>query len=107
MKKLVALILTLMLVLSFATVSFAASTKGTAVAGTSKSKTATALNPSTWTSDITLSLPSAEEKLETDVVFGSMSPIEELKTVGIDMSTPAPIEAALDVFASLLADFQG
>ena len=37
---------------------------------------------------------------------GSMSPIEELKTVGIDMSTPAPIEAALDVFASLLADFQ-
>ena len=34
------------------------------------------------------------------------SPIEELKTVGIDMSTPAPIEAALDVFASLLADFQ-
>ena len=69
MKKLVALILTLMLVLSFATVSFAASTKGTAVAGTSKSKTATALNPSTWTSDVTLSLPSAEEKLETDVVF--------------------------------------
>lgn len=69
MKKLVALILTLMLILSFATVSFAASTKGTAVAGTSKSKTATALNPSTWTSDITLSLPSAEEKLETDVVF--------------------------------------
>ena len=38
---------------------------------------------------------------------GSMSPIEELKTVGIDMSTPAPIEAALDVFASLLTDFQG
>lgn len=38
---------------------------------------------------------------------GSISPIEELKTVGIDMSTPAPIEAALDVFASLLADFQG
>ena len=36
-----------------------------------------------------------------------MSPIEELKTVGIDMSTPAPIEAALDVFASFLADFQG
>lgn len=69
MKKLVALILTLMLILSFATVSFAASTKGTAVAGTSKSKTATALNPSTWTSDVTLSLPSAEEKLETDVVF--------------------------------------
>ncbi len=69
MKKLVALILTFMLILSFATVSFAASTKGTAVAGTSKSKTATALNPSTWTSDVTLSLPSAEEKLETDVVF--------------------------------------
>lgn len=71
MKKLLALFLTLMLILSFATVSFAASldTKGTAVTGTSKSKTATTLNPSTWTSDVTLSLPSAEEKLETDVVF--------------------------------------
>ena len=35
----------------------------------SKSKTATKLDTSTWTSDVTLSLPSAEEKLASDVVF--------------------------------------
>ncbi|MDO5595835.1 MAG: S-layer homology domain-containing protein [Bacillota bacterium] len=35
----------------------------------SKSKTATPLNTRDWTSDVTLSLPSAEEKLESDVVF--------------------------------------
>ena len=35
----------------------------------SKSKTATPLNTSTWTSDVTLSLPSAEENLASDVVF--------------------------------------
>ena len=35
----------------------------------SKSKTATQLDTGTWTSDITLSLPSAEEKLDSDVVF--------------------------------------
>ena len=35
----------------------------------SKSKTATPLNTNTWTSDVTLSLPSAEEKLASDVVF--------------------------------------
>ncbi len=35
----------------------------------SRSKTATALNTRDWTSDVTLSLPSAEEKLESDVVF--------------------------------------
>ena len=37
--------------------------------GVSRSKTATPLDPETWTSDITLSLPSAEEKLESEVVF--------------------------------------
>ncbi|MBP3542305.1 MAG: oligoendopeptidase F [Clostridia bacterium] len=36
---------------------------------------------------------------------GSMSPIEELKVAGVDMSTPQPVESALDFFASLLADF--
>lgn len=36
---------------------------------------------------------------------GSMTPIEELKTVGIDMSTPEPVVSALDYFAELLADF--
>lgn len=35
----------------------------------SKSKTATKLDKKTWTSDVTLSLPSAEEKLASDVVF--------------------------------------
>ena len=36
---------------------------------------------------------------------GSMSPIEELKVAGVDMSTPEPVNAALDWFAELLADF--
>ena len=36
---------------------------------------------------------------------GSMSPIEELKVAGVDMSTPEPVNAALDLFAELLADF--
>ena len=35
----------------------------------SKSKTATQLNTNTWTSDVTLSLPSAEENLASDVVL--------------------------------------
>ena len=35
----------------------------------SRSKTATKLDKKTWTSDVTLSLPSAEEKLASDVVF--------------------------------------
>ena len=35
----------------------------------SRSKTATALDTNTWTSNVTLSLPSAEEKLASDVVF--------------------------------------
>lgn len=36
---------------------------------------------------------------------GSMTPIEELKVAGVDMSTPEPIVSALDYFAELLADF--
>ena len=35
----------------------------------SRSKTATALDTNTWTSNVTLSLPSAEEALASDVVF--------------------------------------
>ena len=35
----------------------------------SRSKTATKLDTNTWTSDVTLSLPSAEEALASDVVF--------------------------------------
>ena len=34
-----------------------------------------------------------------------MTPIEELKVAGVDMSTPEPIVSALDYFAELLADF--
>ena len=37
--------------------------------GVSRSKTATPLDAATWTSDVKLSLPSAEEKLDSDVVF--------------------------------------
>ena len=37
--------------------------------GVSRSKTVTPLDTTTWTSDVTLSLPSAEEKLDSDVVF--------------------------------------
>ena len=36
---------------------------------------------------------------------GSMTPIEELKVAGVDMSTPEPVVSALDYFAELLADF--
>lgn len=36
---------------------------------------------------------------------GSMSPIEELKVAGIDMSSPEPVAAALDTFAELLTEF--
>lgn len=34
-----------------------------------------------------------------------MSPIEELKVAGVDMSTPDPVISALDTFAELLAEF--
>ena len=64
----------------------------------SRSKTATKLDTSTWTSNVTLSLPSAEEKLASDVVFvldGSSSAstdvvnksfelLDELKTAADD-----------------------
>ena len=64
----------------------------------SRSKTATKLDKKTWTSDVTLSLPSAEEKLASDVVFvldGSSSAstdvvnksfelLDELKTAADD-----------------------
>ena len=64
----------------------------------SRSKTATKLDKKTWTSDVTLSLPSAEENLASDVVFvldGSSSAstdvvnksfelLDELKTAADD-----------------------
>ena len=50
-----------------------------------------------------------KEKLDAYRKFltlgGSMSPIEELKVAGVDMSTPEPVVSALDTFAELLADF--
>ena len=36
----------------------------------------------------------------------SMHPIELLKLCGIDMTSPAPVEAALDVFEELLDEFE-
>lgn len=36
---------------------------------------------------------------------GSMTPIEELKVAGVDMSTPEPVVSALNYFAELIADF--
>lgn len=36
---------------------------------------------------------------------GSMTPIEELKVAGIDMSQPEPIVSALNYFAELIAEF--
>lgn len=56
--------------------------------GVSRSKTATPLDPETWTSDITLSLPSAEEKLESEVVFvldGSSSANENVKNEALTL----------------------
>ena len=82
-------------------VSLKAATKkssgGTTTGGTdpiewnvSRSKTATALDTSTWTSNVTLSLPSAEEALASDVVFV------------LDKSTSAKKEAqALDMLTAL------
>ena len=56
----------------------------------SRSKTATKLDTSTWTSNVTLSLPSAEEALASDVVFV------------LDKSTSAKKEAqALDMLTAL------
>ena len=56
----------------------------------SRSKTATALNTRDWTSDVTLSLPSAEEALASDVVFV------------LDKSTSAALEEqALGMLAAL------
>ena len=37
---------------------------------------------------------------------GSMPPIEELKTAGVDMSTPQPVCDALDYFAELIMQYQ-
>ena len=73
------------------------SSGGTTTGGTdpiewnvSRSKTATALDTSTWTSNVTLSLPSAEEALASDVVFV------------LDKSTSAKKEAqALDMLTAL------
>ena len=56
----------------------------------SRSKTATALDTSTWTSNVTLSLPSAEEALASDVVFV------------LDKSTSADLEGqALEMLTAL------
>ena len=78
-------------------VSLKAATKKSSGGGTdpiewnvSRSKTATALDTNTWTSNVTLSLPSAEEALASDVVFV------------LDKSTSADLEGqALDMLTAL------
>ena len=78
-------------------VSLKAATKKSSGGGTdpiewnvSRSKTATALDTSTWTSNVTLSLPSAEEALASDVVFV------------LDKSTSADLEGqALEMLTAL------
>ena len=37
---------------------------------------------------------------------GSRYPIESLKVAGVDMSTTEPVQAALDVFANLVAELE-
>ena len=61
--------------------------------GVSRSKTATPLDTATWTSDVKLSLPSAsaEEKLDSDVVFvldGSSSANTNVVIEALDLLTP-------------------
>lgn len=54
----------------------------------SRSKTATKLDTSTWTSNVTLSLPSAEENLASDVVFvldGSSSANTDVVKKSLDL----------------------
>ena len=78
-------------------VSLKAATKKSSGGGTdpiewnvSRSKTATQLDTSTWTSNVTLSLPSAEEALASDVVFV------------LDKSTSADLEGqALEMLTAL------
>ena len=78
-------------------VSLKAATKKSSGGGTdpiewnvSRSKTATALDTNTWTSNVMLSLPSAEEALASDVVFV------------LDKSTSADLEGqALEMLTAL------
>ena len=37
---------------------------------------------------------------------GSMTPIEELRVAGVDMSTPQPVCEALDYFAELVMEYR-
>ena len=74
----------------------------------SRSKTATALDTSTWTSNVTLSLPSAEEALASDVVFVlDKSTSTELKGPALKMlaalkekaaSTEAKVKVGVVIF---------
>lgn len=49
--------------------------------------------------------PGAEEAYRKFLTLGgSMDPLEELKVAGIDLTNPAPIEAALEKFAAVLQE---
>lgn len=68
MKKLISIFLTMALLLSLGTASFAAQSQESSEWDVSKSKSATNLDEK-FESQVTLSLPSAEETLTSDVVF--------------------------------------
>ena len=67
-RKALSFLLCLVLIVGILPVSVLADGTEKPVLDVSRSKTATALT-SDWTSEVTLSLPSAEEKLDSDIVF--------------------------------------
>ena len=87
------------------------------VSGVSKSKTATELNTSSWTSEITLSLPSAEENLATDVVLAldvskctekTLPAVKELLNdlAAVQKDTNANIKVGISMFKGCAVPFQ-
>ena len=87
------------------------------VSGVSKSKTATELNTGSWTSDITLSLPSAEEKLATDIVLAldvskctekTLPAVKELLNdlAAVQKDTNANIKVGISMFKGCAVPFQ-
>ena len=48
--------------------------------------------------------PAVRRYLEFLSMGGSAYPLDELRHAGVDLTTPAPVDAALDKFARLLTD---
>ena len=89
-RKTLSFLLCLVLIVGILPVSVLADDAGKPVFDVSCSKTATQLDTSDWTSEVTLSLPSAEEKLESDVVFvldGSSSTSEDAVINALELLT--------------------